>query len=564
MPRKTKKEIYMNNPSLPTAEAQFEWTPKMIYELKKCKENLLYFAENYFYIVNLDEGKQKIQLHSYQKKALRMIRDNRFSLFLFSRQTGKSTIATIYMLWTAIFNNDQRILLVANKESTAKEIFRRIRVAYEGLPNWLKSPVTYYGLESLELENGSRIGITTTTGTAGRGSSANLLFVDEASFIESNLLEEFWASVYPIISSSTKSKVIMASTPKDTSGLFYSLYDASVKKTNNWVSMKVTWDEVPGRTEKWKKDTIASLGDPEVFRREFECEFDEVGESAIDLELFDEMKKNVLEPLYIFDEGRYLLWETPNEEKIYVAGVDTAEGVGKDASVIQILDITNPKKIKQVAIYHNNKISPSEFTPKLYEILQHWGKPLALIERNGCGGQVVDNLKREYNYENIVNWGVSKIAGRTGSMYGIIVHNNVKSLAITNQRYFVNITKSVQINDINTVLELKDFIKTKHSWAAKHGAHDDRISALTWALLILHEELVSIYFDIVEKDENNKPSVIKSIDYGIKYFINPTSIYTNEKNGIGNDVLPTIMNNSVYSDQPEIEDLIIQGWKPFN
>lgn len=181
---KGKKEIYMNNPSLPTADAKFEYTPEMVRELKKCKQNLLHFAENYFYIINLDEGKQKIKLHPYQKSALRMIRDNRFSLFLFSRQTGKSTIATIYMLWTAIFNNDQKILLVANKESTAKEIFRRIRTAYEGLPNWLKSPVEYYGLESLELQNGSRIGITTTTGTAGRGSSANLLFVDEAAFIE--------------------------------------------------------------------------------------------------------------------------------------------------------------------------------------------------------------------------------------------------------------------------------------------------------------------------------------------------------------------------------------------
>ena len=95
-----------------------------------------------------------------------------------------STLATIFMLWVAIFNDDQKLLLVANKESTAKEIFRRIRVAYEGLPNWLKAPVTYYGLESLELQNGSRISITTTTGTAGRGSSANLLFVDEMDFIE--------------------------------------------------------------------------------------------------------------------------------------------------------------------------------------------------------------------------------------------------------------------------------------------------------------------------------------------------------------------------------------------
>jgi hypothetical protein len=475
-----------------------------------------------------------------------------------------STIATIYMLWTAVFQNDQRILLVANKESTAKEIFKRIRTAYEGLPNWLKSPVTYYGLESLELENGSRISITTTTGTAGRGSSANLLFVDEASFIETNLLEEFWASVYPIISSSKKSKVIMASTPKDTSGLFYKLYDGSVKKENNWVHMKVTWDQIPDRDEKWEKDTKSSFG-PEAFNREFNCEFDQVGESAIDTELFESMKKYTFEPLYVYDEGKYLLWEQPNEERIYAAGVDISEGIGKNASVIQILDITEPRNIKQVAVYHNNKISPSEFTPKLREILQHWGDPYALIERNNCGGQVVDNLKREYNYDNLVNWGITKASGRLSNQYGMLAHTNTKLAAVLNQRYWVSIAKTVHINDIHTVLELKDFVRNKNNaWGAKHGSNDDRVMALIWALMILHEDIAPIYFDIIDKDENNKPSIIKSIDYGIKNFMNLNSIYTNEKTGLGGDAMPIIMGgNGKYSDQPDLEDLHNQGWTPY-
>lgn len=561
MARKTKKEIYMNNPSLPTAEAQFEYTPEMISELKKCKENILHFAENYFYIISLDEGKQKIKLHPYQKRALRMVRDNRFSIMLFSRQTGKSTLATIFMLWVAIFQNDQRILLVANKESTAKEIFRRIRVAYEGLPNWIKSPVTYYGLESLELENGSRISITTTTGTAGRGSSANLLFVDEMDFIEKNLLEEFWSSVYPIISSSKKSKIIIASTPKDTSGLLYKLYSESVKGENNWVNMKVLWSDVPDRDEKWKRETISALGDIDTFRREFEVEFDEVGESALDVELFDKMRRYTFEPLYVLDEGHYLLWENASEDKIYVAGVDISEGVGKDFSVIQILDITEPQKIKQVALYSNNKITPSEFTPKLREILQHWGDPLAMIERNNCGAQVVDNLKREFNYENIVNWGIDKVVNRTSNKLGIISHTNTKYYAVMNKRYWINTMKYVQINDVGTVMEMKDFVKSKSGqWGAKNGSNDDRVVALMWALMILHESICYSYFDVIEKDENGKPSIIKYMDYGIKHFINPRSIYFNEKEG--GDALPVLMGGITGSQNPDLDDLYYQGWVP--
>ena len=564
MARVTKKEIYMNNPALPTAGAGFEWTPAMVAELKKCRENILHFAENYFFIINLDEGKQKIKLHPYQKKALRMIRDNRFSLLLFSRQTGKSTISTIYMLWTAIFFNDQKIMLVANKENTAKEIFKRIRLAYEQLPNWLKSPVNYYGLESLELENGSRISISTTTGTAGRGSAANLLFVDEADWIEPHLLNEFWASVYPIISSSMKSKIIMASTPRDTAGLFYKLYSNSVKGENEWQSLKILWNEVPGRTEKWKQQTMASLSDIGMWRREFECEFDEVGESALDKDLFDLMKKHTIEPMYLMDDGKYSLWEKPNDEKIYVAGVDVAEGVGKDATVVQILDITDPKRIKQVAVYHNNKITPTEFTSKLREILQHWGDPLAMIERNNCGGQVVDNLKKDFNYENIVNWGVDRVANRTSSKLGIIAHTNTKYHGVMNQRYWLNIEKRVHINDMGTILELNDFVRSKSgTWSGKNGSHDDRVMSLIWALMVLHEDIASVYFDILEKDENGKPVVIKSVDYGIKYFMNPLSIYGNEKNGLGGDALPSFMGGGTQVENPDYDDLFNQGWRPY-
>ena len=739
-----------------------------------------------------------------------------------------STLATIFMLWMAIFQDDQRILLVANKESTAKEIFRRIRVAYEGLPNWLKAPVTYYGLESLELQNGSRISITTTTGTAGRGSSANLLFVDEMDFIECvggdtkiklknkntqedketqisevynenpenweiltdkgwksfsgvikkeetkcvkitfddetdlicsedheimtisgafvlakksrykkiysengfkkvisvkkfknqdtydvtdvdggryytnsvishncNMLEEFWSSVYPIISSSKKSKIIVASTPKDTSGLLYKLYDGSIKQTNNWSNMKVLWNDVPDRDEKWRRETIAALGDESIFRREFECvagetivtilnleneetqitieeffninytnlkiltpsgfksfggiqklrkecleiilkntslkcstnhrvltkngdfkfsnelsigefvktsdgydeiveikpagildvydllnvetneyytnnivshncQFDEVGESAIDIELFDTMKKHTMEPMYVYENGSYLVWEKPNETHIYVAGVDISEGVGKDACVIQILDITDPQKIVQAAIYQNNKITPSEFTPKLREILQHWGDPFAMIERNNCGGQVVDNLKRDFNYDNIVNWGIDMVVNKTSSKLGIVSHTNTKYHAVMNQRYWINTVKSVQINDINTVMELKDFVRLRNNtWGAKHGMHDDRVMSLAWALMILHEKLADVYFDVVEKDEFNKPSVIKSIDYGIKNYFNPLSMYTNEKDGIGGDALPTFMGGYANSDNHDLEDLHNMGWTKF-
>jgi len=419
-------------------------------------------------------------------------------------------------------------------------------------------------MESMSLANGSAIEISTTTGTAARGKSSNLLFIDEIDFIPVELLKEFWASVYPIISSSKKSKIIMASTPRDTSGLFYQLYSESLKGENDWKTMKIIWSDIPGRDEKWKNQTIRSLGDASAFQREFCCEFDQVGDSQIDNALYEELRQGARTPLYILDDGAYCIWENPNPERIYVVGVDIAEGVGKDYSCIQILDITDPRYIQQVATYSNNKISPMEFTPRLREILQNWGDPLALIERNACGGQVVDNLKKDFSYENIVSWGQSKATYKESyrtAQLGIMSHTNTKFRGIQNQRYWIQTMKRVRLNDLKTIIELKDFVRMKNgTYSAKAGSNDDRVMALVWALMILSDDLVDRYFEVLDKDENGKVLVLKPMDYGVQYFLNPTSIYTQDKNGAGGDALPSFMGSSIVSDNVELDDLTAGGW----
>jgi len=173
--KKQKTGYYLGNESLPTQDATFNYidNPEWVEDIKKCTKNILYFAENFFFITNLDEGKIKIRLHSFQKKILRSLRDNRFVCLLASRQIGKTTLMTIYALWVACFQEDQRILIVANKEQTAINIFKRVRMAYEKLPNYLKPGVLEYGKTSMSLANGSSIGISTTSSDAGRGDSCN-------------------------------------------------------------------------------------------------------------------------------------------------------------------------------------------------------------------------------------------------------------------------------------------------------------------------------------------------------------------------------------------------------
>lgn len=563
-----KREVYMGNINLPTADAQFNYAdnPKWVEHLTKCKKNILFFAENFFFVVNLDKGKCLIELHKYQKRILKSLKDNRFVIMLSSRQSGKTTLMTIYALWNACFLDDQRILIVANKEQTAINIFKRVRLAYEQLPNYLKPGVKEYGKTSMALANGSSIGISTTSSDAGRGDSCNVLILDEMAFIDNHMVTEFWRSVYPIISSSQKSKIFVASTPNGTENLFYELYNGAEKNENGWFPERVDWWEVPGRDEDWKSKTIKVLGSTESFSQEFGNVFLKTGESMVDEQLFEDLKQHIKEPPYIFDEGHYLVWEQPKQNRLYVAGVDISEGVGQAASVIQIFDYTDLKNIEQVAVYHSNAINPIQFIPKCIEIFQNWGNPPACIERNNCGAQVVDQLRLQHNYQNIVSWGPK--LGSAGGVYarlGILAHTNTKYKGVMNMRYFLNELKAVRIRDIHTLRELKNFVRYPNgTWGAAPGLNswDDRVMSMIWSLIILEEEICNVYFEILNRDSNDRPALLRSLDYGVREIVDPTETFINLKNKTELELPIIISGDSTQTGyEQEVEFLRAEGWR---
>jgi hypothetical protein len=562
----TSEKFYLGNTRLPGAGAEYEYTPEMVNDLKKSRKSLLYFAENFFYIVNLERGRELIKLHKYQKRILKALNNNRFCVLLSSRQSGKTTLLTIYALWIALFNEDQRILIVANKEQTAKNIFKRVRLAYELLPNYLKAGVIEWGQTSMSLTNGSSIGISTTSSDAGRGESVNCLILDELAFIEPGMLDSFWRSVYPIISSSKKSKILVASTPNGVGNLFHSLYVGAKTGDNGWHAERVDWWEVPGRDEEWKDNTIKTLQSKEAFMQEYENVFLSSGENIFYEGAYEILESGIIEPTYVFDEGSYLVWNEPKDNRLYVAGVDVGEGLNLNASCIQILDITDLSNIEQVACYNNRKISPYYFTQKLKEILDQWGKPPVCIERNNCGAQVVDNLKNVYGYESIITWGAKSGEYSPSNRFGILSHTNTKSRGITNMRYWVNEIRSVKIRDAKTLIELKDFIRFPNgTWGSRTASlFDDRVMALVWALIILENEICQRQYEIIKYDDNQRPLVIKDLDYGVRTVINPVGLYTNERDVEGNLPLPTTFTEISLFDSttgdPELDQLLEGGW----
>lgn len=423
-----------------------------------------------------------------------------------------TTTITIYALWLVCFQSDKRITIVANKEATAKEIFARIKMAYEQLPIYLKPPIKSWRKDGFNLGNDSAITVSTTSSSGPRGTTSNLLIIDEMAHCPNDLMKELWKSAIPIISSMKKSQIVVISTPNGTDNKFYELYKSAQEENSEWHLEIVNWWDVPNRDEEWKRKTLALMGSKEDFDQEYANKFHEPGKGVIDEEYLAELKASCSEPVLSLEDGAYKVFKLPNPESFYVIGVDVGEGIGRSNSVAQILDVSNLQDIQQVALFSSNNINPFHFGTRLMGILQDWGRPPILVENNNNGQQILDVLCQTHNYENVVSYhfeGFSKHYNNA-NRFGIHNHTNTRYKGITNFRYWVNSLKAVKLNDIETLLEIDNFIRLPNfTYSKKSDKYlDDRVFGLIWALFILDPSLVGKYFNILDIDDQGRPMKI--------------------------------------------------------
>ena len=241
----------------------------------------LYFARKFFYIQHPVSGKLLFDPYQYQENLLKSYHNYRFNINMLPRQSGKTTCASAYLLWYAMFHPDQTVLVAAHKFTGAQEIMQRIRYGYELCPDFLRAGVVSYNKGSMEFDNGSRIVSQTTTGTTGRGMSISLLYCDEFAFVQPNIAQEFWTSISPTLA--TGGRAIITSTPnsdedqfaiiwkesKDMFDEFGNERDDNIGK-NGFHGYKSDWWDHPDRDEDWKREELGRIGE-EKFRREYGC-----------------------------------------------------------------------------------------------------------------------------------------------------------------------------------------------------------------------------------------------------------------------------------------------------
>ena len=466
-------EQYLGNPNLKKANIAQEFSPEEVQEYLKCADDPVYFIQTYIKIVSLDKGLIPFDMYDFQVDMTRKFHDNRFNIAKLPRQSGKSTIVTSYLLWYVLFNANVNVAILANKAATSREMLQRLQLSYENLPKWLQQGILQWNRGSLELENGSKIMAASTSSSAVRGMSFNVIFLDEFAFVPNHIADQFFSSVYPTISSGKSTKVIIISTPHGMN-MFYKLWHDAELSKNEYIPTEVHWSAVPGRDAAWKEQTIKNTSEQQ-FKVEFECEF--LG--SVDT-LISPSKLRTMPYVDPIKQGKGLaVYEDAIPEHNYIVTVDVARGTSNDYSAFMVMDTTTlPYKV--VARYRNNEIKPIIFPNIIVDVSKNYNNAYILCEVNDIGGQVADIIQFDLEYENLL---MAAMRGRAGqqlgqgfsgkkTQMGVKMSTVVKQVGCSNLKALIEEDKLI-IPDYDTIAELTTFIVKGQSFAAEDGCNDD-------------------------------------------------------------------------------------------
>ena len=498
-----------NDPVWKKANIVFEYTPEELEEIKKCKNDPVYFASKYAQVMT-EDGIQQITLRDYQEEIIRSFKDNRFNCLMASRQIGKTVMSGVFIAWYLVFHTDKNVLAVANVASTTKEVLDKIKSVLENLPFFLKPGCISNNVMSLKFDNGCRLIGRTTTKNTGIGFTIHVLYIDEFAHINPSYLDFFYRAIYPTISASSNSKVIITSTPNGMNR-FYEIYMDAINGQNTYVPLRVDWWQVPGRDEEWKKMTIANLGSEEDFNQEYGLQFfssDKLLLPSKDLKKLFTLKTQYVIPewaqtpdhLTLLDGftvhpnfSRFSPDDIKNDGNTYIFSVDTASGVGRDYSVINIFKLTAlPFKLLdqvkdfiknegdffglvQVATFRSNSKDINEFTNVLeylsYSIF-NYEKVRLLIELDHKGDYVIDKLEQNEDF-----WPGQLIHSKhtissTNWKPGLKMTETNKTKYCERFKYLTAVNKILP-NEFKTIHELGSFGKSSNGTYRSQNGNDD-------------------------------------------------------------------------------------------
>tara|TARA_Y100000004_G_scaffold19283_1_gene19825 strand:+ start:3594 stop:5177 length:1584 start_codon:yes stop_codon:yes gene_type:complete len=461
---KPKNEGYLGNHLIKRSGIETEYTEHEMAEYLKCSENPTHFIENYTQIISLDEGLVPFELRGYQEKLINHFKDNRFSVVLASRQSGKSITSCAYLLWYILFNPEVTVAVLANKGAIAREMIARIVTMLESVPFFLQPGVKILNKGNIEFGNDSKIVAAATSSSSIRGMSINMLYLDEFAFVED--AETFYTATYPVITSGKDSKVIITSTANGVGNMFHKIYESAIHDQSEYKPFTINWYDVPGRDEAWKQQTIANTSEAQ-FEQEYGNSFLGTGNTLVNSNTLLGLK--ALEADWTKDEVR--VYERPKEGREYICTVDVSKGRGLDYSTFSIFDVTE-SPFKQVCTYRDNSVSPMLYPDLLNKYCRPYNDALIIIENNAEGGMVATQLHYDIEYPNVFVQGMTK-----ADDIGVTMSRRIKRIGCSTMKELLEENRLIVV-DRHTITELMTFVNKGSSFEADKGYHDDMVMNL--------------------------------------------------------------------------------------
>ena len=542
-------DFYLGNPNLKKVGTDINFTQEQIQEYLKCKEDPVYFAKTYIKIISLDEGIVPFKMWDFQEELIEKFHEHRFNIAKLPRQTGKSTTCVSYLLHYVLFNDNVNVGILANKLSTARDLLGRLQLAYEQLPMWMQQGIITYNKGSMELENGSKILAASTSASAVRGMSFNIIFLDEFAFIPNHIAEAFFSSVYPTITSGTKTKVIIISTPNGMNH-FYKLWVDAQKGRNGYAWSEVHWSKVPGRDAKWKEQTIANTSERQ-FTQEFDCEF--LG--SVDTLITAAKLRTLTYDDPLTTNGSLDVYENPVRDHDYIICVDVSRGLAQDYSAFVVIDITHaPWRL--VAKYRDHDVRPMVYPNIIFNVATNYNKAYVLTEVNDIGEAVSGSLFYDLEYENVL---MCAMRGRAGQIVGqgfsgnktqmgVKMSKTVKAQGCSNLKTLIEDDKLL-VKDYNIVSELTTFIQNKQSFEADEGYNDDLVMCLVIFAWLVQQE----YFKEMT-DQDIRRRIYEEQKNAIEQDMAPFGFIDD---GLGDDTFVDADGSFWYGDKEETVDYMI-------
>lgn len=511
---------YLGNALVKRDGVNQNFTQEQVSEYVKCMKDPIYFAEKYIKVISLDAGLVAFKPYEYQERMFEHFNENRFSIVLACRQSGKSISTVIYILWYAIFHPEKTIAILANKGATAREMLSRVTLALENLPFFLQPGCKALNKGNITFANNTKIVAAATSGSSIRGLSVNLLFLDEFAFVEN--AAQFYTSTYPVVSAGKETKVIITSTANGVGNIFHRLYEGAVQGTNEFKSFRVDWWNVPGRDEEWKKQTVSNTSELQ-FEQEFGNSFHGTSNTLISSNTLLELKAQ--NPIDVRND--VFVYERPKDGYRYIMTVDVSKGRGQDYSTFNIIKMTDDG-FSQVCTYRNNLISPMLFPDIIVKMASLYNGAIVIIENNDAGQVVCNHVYYDYEYENTF---VSSSVKSDG--IGVMMTKRVKRIGCSNLKDIIELNK-LKLVDSATIDELSTFEVKKNSYSASVGNHDDLVMNLVMFAWFISSDA---FGDLSDRD-------LKSLLYEdrIKHMeedITPVGII---------DDKPTIGSTQIYDD----------------